>query len=133
MLRFVEYLRTRPLGTRHAILWGGSLLIVILVFGLWVAQIKGKLASTFDFQGGFGGLASVETPALAQEQLQDLESPSFLAQRFSELAGLVKKGGATLIHLVLPGSPTQDTFGEGQELDQFLEHQGDFYQGFPRR
>jgi len=156
--RSVLYLRTRPMGTRHAILWGGSLVIFFAVSFLWVGQMKYKLATAFQFGPTDVHIASsapipavqapvasnpppkaeVQLPAMpAQSETTPSpiapDSSSSLSGDVSGIVGLIEKGTAGLFSLLqgkgIPIAPPSRQ--EGQELDQFLKYQQEYYKPLP--
>lgn len=138
---FVDYLRTRSIAARHAILWGGSLLLFICVFALWVGQIRYKLATAFQFQP----TALVALPLTPREFLpaKDLQTEGerssevepakeSLEDELTGVIGLMKKGTAGLFSFIKGSSffSDSDSRREGEELDQFLKYQKEYYRPF---
>jgi hypothetical protein len=115
LTHIVHQLRQRPLHQRHMILWAGSLIIFVMIFWLWLFQVKTHIAS-------FSNVTQV-AQATEQEQ-QEIEGASFFAGLFD----VVREGSASLFSLFEgEQEPAVPFIQEGNELDQFLP-----YEPFPQ-
>lgn len=141
----VTYLRSRSLAARHAMLWGGSLVIFFAVSLLWVGQMKYKLATAFQFGPGTTLVASsaavpevqipvASNPVSKEEVLPRVApAPSLSDGSVNGIVALIEKGTAGLFSLLrgkgIPSDPASRQ--EGQELDQFLKYQKEYYRPLP--
>lgn len=139
MRDFIERLRSLPLPQRYLILWGGSFVIFLLVFWLWLFQVKSKLAYL-----NASSLAQLPTSSPAQifkENVggQDYQQPSNQSQRLraknesgegqSQIGTILKfiKNGSASLFSLFSGFQSKEQesllIREGDELDEFLKYQ----------
>lgn len=133
----ILYLRTRSLGARHALLWGGSLVLFLIVSYVWVGQLEGHLKTVLQNEANpvaLSGTLSPKEKTLSVNEQSMIEKASALIQKqTSALMNIFSKGSAGLFSFIKgTQQKNEGTLQEGDELDKFLEQQNGSYQEFPK-
>lgn len=117
---FLERLRARPVGQRYIIVWCASITLFVLVFWLWLYQVKSQLASLTP-------LDVVGTSVIADNAPTN-QNEGILSQ-LAQMAGSMQSVGASVFSFIgdqlstAPKEPDPVPVRQGNELDQFLDYQ----------